>query len=359
MATDAPAIDLHYVAKTYRRKVHALRGIAMQVHGGEIFGLLGPNGAGKSTLVKIMMTVVRPTRAKGTMLGRPIGHKPTLADVGYLPEHHRFPPYLTGRQVLDYYAALAKVDRRTRRRRSAEMLELVGLKNWGKAKVGTYSKGMQQRLGLAQAMVNDPQLVVLDEPTDGLDPVGRREIRAVLQSLREKGKTVFLNSHLLGEVEHICDRVAILVEGKVIRQGTLDELTARSHAYEIELQADAIPGNPSDGLPGAIRAALPCRLKTIAPPSPSTQSPPSISDGGIVLEAVALERGTLASGEAVELDGTIIRVDTAKAAVVQPVIDALRRANLTIQAVRPVRQSLEDFFIEAVSDTPSGQGGPA
>ena len=351
MATDPPAIDLRYVAKTYRRKVRALRGIAMQVHGGEIFGLLGPNGAGKSTLVKIMMTVVRPTRAEGTMLGRPIGHKSTLADVGYLPEHHRFPPYLTGRQVLDYYAALAKVERRTRRRRSAEMLELVGLKNWGKAKVGTYSKGMQQRLGLAQAMTNDPQLVVLDEPTDGLDPVGRRDIRGVLQSLRDRGTTVFLNSHLLGEVERICDRVAILVGGKVIRQGTLDELTAGSHGYEIHLQADATTGDPSDDLPGAIRAALPCRLKTVE------RSPSSPSSGGIVPATVVVDRGTLASGEAVELDGTIVRVATAEAAVVQPVIDAVRRANLTIHAVRPVRQSLEDFFIDAVSDAPSGQGG--
>ena len=119
-----------------------------------------------------MMTVVRPTRAAGTILGRPIGHKPTLARVGYLPEHHRFPPYLTGRQALEFFAALAKVDRRTRKRRAGELLEMVGLEKWAKVKVGTYSKGMQQRIGLAQALVNDPDLVVLDEPTDGLDPVG-------------------------------------------------------------------------------------------------------------------------------------------------------------------------------------------
>lgn len=345
-----PAIDLYHVAKTYRRRVHALRGIAMKVHRGEIFGLLGPNGAGKSTLVKIMMTAVRPTLAEGKVLGQPIGHKPTLAKVGYLPEHHRFPPYLTGRQVLEHYAALSKVDRRTRRIRSMEMLELVGLKNWAKAKVGTYSKGMQQRLGLAQAMTSDPQLIVLDEPTDGLDPVGRREIRSVLQGLRDRGKTVFLNSHLLSEVEHLCDRVAILVDGKVVRQGTLDELTARSHAYEIELQADTLPGDSFDRLRTAVRTALAGQLRV----SPDESERPPTSVGGIEIEAVPIEKGTLESGETVELDSSIIRIDTSKAAVVQPVIDALRHANLTIHAVRPVRQSLEDFFIATVSDNAKG-----
>ena len=177
---DGLAIDLRDVAKTYGRTVRALRGIRMEVRPGEIFGLLGPNGAGKSTLVKIMMTVIRPSRAEGTLLGRPIGHKPTLARVGYLPEHHRIPPYLTSRQALESFASLAKVDRRTRNRRIAELLELVGMTSWADARIGTYSKGMQQRIALAQALVNDPDLIVLDEPTDGLDPVGRREVRHVL-----------------------------------------------------------------------------------------------------------------------------------------------------------------------------------
>ncbi|MGD0381993.1 MAG: ABC transporter ATP-binding protein, partial [Thermoguttaceae bacterium] len=188
------AVDLRDVAKTFQRRVQALRGIQMQVRFGEIFGLLGPNGAGKSTLVKIMMTVVRPTRAEGTILGRPIGHKPTLARVGYLPEHHRFPPYLTGRQALEFFAALTKVDRRARKRRAGELLEIVGLEKWANVKVGVYSKGMQQRIALAQALVNDPDLVVLDEPTDGLDPVGRRDVRELLVRLRAAGKTIFLNS---------------------------------------------------------------------------------------------------------------------------------------------------------------------
>jgi ABC-2 type transport system ATP-binding protein len=306
--TDPLAIDLDHVAKTYRRKVHALRGIRLEVHPGEIFGLLGPNGAGKSTLVKIMMTVVRPTRAEGTVLGRPMGHKPTLAKVGYLPEHHRFPPYLTGAQALEYYGALAKVDRRTRKRRTAELLELVGLKDKAKTKVGTYSKGMQQRIGLAQALMHEPELVVLDEPTDGLDPMGRRQVRQSLAQLRDEGKTVFINSHLLGEVELVCDRVAILNAGKVVRQGTIDELTAGNMFHEIELD-----GPPNDILREAVAAALSGKVT-------------------------------------VEVENNVIRINTRDPMAVQPVIDSIRRQSATILSVRPVRQSLEDFFISAVSE---------
>ena len=178
-AADGLAIDLRHVAKVYKGKVHALQGIEMHVRRGEVFGLLGPNGAGKSTLVKIMMTVIRPTRAEGTILGSPVGHKPTLRKVGYLPENHRFPRYLTGRQTLEFFAALSDVDRPTRKRRAGELLETVGMKDWADKKVSTYSKGMMQRIGLAQALAADPDLVVLDEPTDGVDPVGRRDIQDV------------------------------------------------------------------------------------------------------------------------------------------------------------------------------------
>src|SRR5690242_10688038 len=232
------AINLTRVEKVYRGKIHALRGIEMRVSRGEIFGLLGPNGAGKSTLVKIMMTVVRPTNARGTVLGNTIGHKPTLARVGYLPENHRFPRYLTGRQTLDFFAALAKVPRSIRKRNAGRLLETVGMSAWADKRIGTYSKGMMQRIGLAQAMMNDPDLILLDEPTDGVDPVGRREIRDVLASLRAAGKTVFVNSHLLSELEMICDRVAILVGGLVASQGTLDELALGKGWYEVQLACD-------------------------------------------------------------------------------------------------------------------------
>jgi len=333
------AIDLRDVAKTFQRRVHALQGIQMQVRPREIFGLLGPNGAGKSTLVKIMMTVVRPTRAEGTILGRPIGHKPTLARVGYLPEHHRFPPYLTGRQALEFFAALAKVDRRTRKRRAGELLEIVGLAKWANVKVGVYSKGMQQRIGLAQALVNDPDLIVLDEPTDGLDPVGRREVREVLCRLRDQGKTIFLNSHLLSEVERVCDRVAILVSGKVVRQGTIDELTASTEHFEIQLY-----GEPNNTMREAMRAALPCELAVCATIGSAASAGPSPD--------LSREIGTLSMGESVELDGKTLRIATGDPLRIQPLIDALRSRGLVIDSVRQIRQSLEDFFVQTVSETP-------
>ena len=333
---DGLAIDLRDVAKTYGRNVRALRGIRMEVRPGEIFGLLGPNGAGKSTLVKIMMTVIRPSRAEGTLLGRPIGHKPTLARVGYLPEHHQIPTYLTCRQSLDLFAALSKVDRATRKRRVAELLEQVGMTSWADARIGTCSKGMQQRIALAQAMVHDPELIVLDEPTDGLDPVGRREVRQVLLKLRDQGKTVFLNSHLLGELERVCDRVAILLAGQVIRQGTIDELTAGSEHYEIEVGDDRQPS-----LADRIRQALPGQLPS----------------GGQSGETPPLDSGRLPSGETVTLDGLTVRVATGNAGPVQAVIDGLRAKGLLILAVRPVRQSLEDYFLQAVTLASSAPGG--
>ena len=304
------AIDLHDVQKIYRGKVHALRGIEMKVHHGEIFGLLGPNGAGKTTLVKIMMTVVRPTKARGTVLGRPIGHKPTLARVGYLPEHHRFPQYLTGRQALEFYAALAKVDRSTRRKRSMSLLDLVGMKEWANKRIATYSKGMMQRVGLAQALMNEPDLIVLDEPTDGVDPVGRREIRDVLLQLKERKKTIFLNSHLLSELEMVCDRVAILVQGKVATQGTIEDLTAESQRYEIVIEGSAPQwtGEFDD-----LRAE-------------------SGSDGQTLL----VRRGS----------------DPAQ---VQAVIDRLRSDGRTILSVKPVRETLEDLFMRAVTDPKTGR----
>ena len=302
-------IDLHHVEKIYKGKVHALRSVEMQVHRGEIFGLLGPNGAGKSTLVKIMMTVVRPTRISGTLLGNPVSHKPTLRRVGYLPEHQRFPTYLTGRQTLEFYAALARVDKATRRKRCGELLQTVGMAEWADKKVGSYSKGMMQRVGLAQALMNDPELVLLDEPTDGLDPAGRREIRDLLLQLRDQGKTIFINSHLLSELEMVCNRVAILVQGKIVQQGTIDELTADSRRYEITIDGSAPRWAADD-------ASLRCETTT---------------------------------------DHTKIVLPGADVLLVQPVLDRLRRDNRTIRAVVPVRETLEDLFMRAVTDPETGQ----
>jgi ABC-2 type transport system ATP-binding protein len=322
--TDGYAIDLRNVTKIYRRRVHALQGVAIQVRRGEIFGLLGPNGAGKTTLVKIMVTVVRPTSAQGMILDHPIGHKSTLARVGYLPENHRFPRYLTGRQIIEFFSALAGAPRQARRRRAAELLDLVGMTNWADAKISQYSKGMLQRIGLAQALGANPDLVILDEPSDGVDPGGRRDIREALLRLRQQGATIFINSHLLSELETVCDRVAILVAGRVARQGSVDELTRAKQFYLFELENPAWP---------AVAGALPGTFDSVAAPVPGQPA-----------------RGKLADQSWCEFDGTVLRIGKTEPAEVQSVLDALRAGGVIIRKMQVIRPSLEDLFFEAVTD---------
>ena len=357
------ALDLHDVSKTYKgglfgsKNVPALRGITMQVHRGSVFGLLGPNGAGKSTLVKILMTVIRATSCRGTMLGHRVGDKAALARVGYLPEHHKFPEYLTAGQVLDYFGALADVPRAERRKRAPELLELVGIAKWKDHKVKGFSKGMRQRLGIANALMNDPELVVLDEPTDGVDPVGRKEIRTVLTTLRDQGRTVFLNSHLLSELEMVCDRVAILVQGTVASQGTIDELTRESRRYEIEVA----PGGEQalTGLDTSV-TFLPEMLSSVArfDPLPSGDLA-QISPNGTVLGTQSsgqiVRKGSLHSGVPVVVDQSSLRVGTDDPRQIQPLLDLLRSRGIVIRSVRPVRESLEDLFMKAVTDPTTGQ----
>ena len=234
MTSDA-AITIRDAHKTFKGGVQALRGVSMTVNRGQIFGLLGPNGAGKSTLVKILMTVIHPTSIDGDLLGKPVGHRATLRRVGYLPEHHRFPVYLTAEQLLHYYGGLEGMRRPERRARIGELLDLTGMSAWARKKVGGFSKGMQQRVGLAQALLHDPELILLDEPTDGVDPVGRREIRQLLLHLQSQGRTILVNSHILAELEPICQQVAILVKGKLAREGTVAELTADRQRWEVEI----------------------------------------------------------------------------------------------------------------------------
>lgn len=336
--TDSLAIDLHNVSKVYRGRIHALQGVDMRVRRGEVFGLLGPNGAGKSTLVKIMMSVARPTRAQGTILDAPVGDKATLARIGYLPESHRFPRYLTGRQVVEFFAALSKVDRLTRKRRAAELLATVGMADHADRKISTYSKGMMQRTGLAQALVADPDLVVLDEPTDGVDPVGRREIRDVIAALRTAGKTIFINSHLLGELELICDRVAILVNGRIARHGTMNELSIAKQRFEIE-----VASNGEDT--SMTRSHL---VQCLAPYTIFAGSPLTCGEPSRTAPSRCV-RGTLRAGQWIELEGLLLRIGTAEASDVQPLLDALRGSGLIIRRVQLMRPSLEDLFIEAVS----------
>ena len=309
-------ISLECVSKVYGGNTHALREVSLKVGAGEIFGLLGPNGAGKSTLVKVLLTVVKPSVARGEMLGQPIGDKKTLARVGYLPEQHRLAPYLTARQAVEFVAALSGVDRATRKKRAAELLERVGLSKWMDRRVNVFSKGMRQRAGLAAALVNDPQIIFLDEPTDGVDPVGRVEIRDLLIQMRREGRTVFLNSHLLGEAEQVCDRVAILVQGRVVKQGSMADLQKEGSRQELTVRWGAASARP-----------LPFR--------------------GINIEPT------------VNVDGShqyvFSDLDTAAA---QPALDAARAMGGEIISLIPMRQRLEELFMKIVVDPTTGKAPP-
>jgi ABC-2 type transport system ATP-binding protein len=305
------AIEVMEVRKRYRGKVDALKGLDLKVPKGDIFGLLGPNGAGKSTLIKILLTIIKPSHCRGVMLGQPIGHKPTLARVGYLPEHVRFPEYLTGRQVIRYAAGLSGVCPKFCRKREEELLDFVGMRAWANKKMRTYSKGMKQRIGLAQALVNDPEVVFLDEPTDGVDPQGRREMRGVLKSLREQGRTVFINSHLLGELETVCDSVAILNHGEIVRQGNLEALISAVGHYEIHYA-------------GHIGHDLSQQLQEVC---------------------------------GVDVAPHVIDCETQDPVVIQAVIDLLRSHEVVIEELRKKKQSLEDLFMDSVVAPSAGNGG--
>ncbi len=229
-------IETRELWKTYGR-IEALKGVSLKVEKGQIYGLLGQNGAGKTTLIKVLLGIVRLTHGEASLLGAPAGTVEVRRRVGYLPEDHQFPNYHSGYSLMDYYGSLYGVSSADRKRKIPETLELVGIAGRMNYKIKTYSKGMKQRLGIAQALMHDPELIILDEPTDGVDPMGRKEIRDLMTELKQKGHTIFLNSHLLGEVELICDRVAILQQGKLVREGTIDELTKTKGTYVLGLLA--------------------------------------------------------------------------------------------------------------------------
>ncbi|HEX9615372.1 MAG TPA: ABC transporter ATP-binding protein, partial [Bacteroidota bacterium] len=225
-----------YTTGLFRKTpVRALENVSISVHEGEIFGLLGPNGAGKTTFIKILLSIVFPTGGNATILSHPLGSRTVRRHIGYLPENHRYPSFLTALDTLIHFGRLNGMTNSIIRARALSMLELVGLSQWTSVKIKRFSKGMLQRLGLAQAMLNDPQILFLDEPTDGVDPVGRKEIRDILTSLRAQGKTIFLNSHMLSEVEEISDRVAIMNKGRLLHVGTVSEMTSSQLEYEIRL----------------------------------------------------------------------------------------------------------------------------
>jgi ABC-2 type transport system ATP-binding protein len=237
-----PALAVRDLHKVYGRRIwkrggfRALKGVTLEIPAGTVFGLLGPNGAGKTTLIKILLGLVRGYEGEALLLGRPPGDPGSRRGVGFLPEAHRLPGYLTGRQVMRLFGMMSGADADELDKRIPRLLELVGMTNSADRKVREYSKGMQQRIGLAQALIHDPQVVFLDEPTDGVDPVGRASIRGIVQELRSRGVTVFINSHLLMEVELVCDRVAIMLDGVVIRDGSVDELTPRTGSVRFDLR---------------------------------------------------------------------------------------------------------------------------
>ncbi len=319
--TTEPIIELDGLRKTYRdgllgrRRVEALRGVTFQVGGGEIFGLLGPNGAGKTTLIKVLLGIVRKSGGRASLLGRPPGDRKGRQQVGYLPENHRIPLHHTGNTALEYYGSLSGLSVREIKRRRPALLETVGLGQWGGTSVKKYSKGMLQRLGLAQALLHDPKLLILDEPTDGVDPVGRAEMRELWRQLKAEGKTIFINSHLLQEIELVCDRVAILVQGLVERVGRIDDITAQA---EIDVTW-TLAGNETD-----IRAVLVLDSAT----------PLVVAEGGQVQVSLTL----------------------ADQAAVDRAIDALRARGVSIVSMSRPRRTLEEAFLDTVRQ---GNGAPA
>lgn len=287
-------------------KIQALDGVSLSVKEGEIYGLLGQNGAGKTTLIKIILGITGGWTGKASLLGEPAGTASVRSRVGYLPEDHRFHDYHTGYSLLDFYGELLGVRSATRAKRIPDMLDMVGILDRKDSKIRTYSKGMKQRLGIAQALMHDPEVIFLDEPTDGVDPVGRRDIREMLVQLKKKGVTIFINSHLLGEVELVCDRVAIMRKGKLIREGSVAALTSQKGRFLIGLA----PG----------------------------QKFPIEDARQLGYEIVPLNE----RWEVQLLDGQSI----------DPVIDLLRTRNLNLRHLVEKRQSLEDLFMETHDDAP-------
>jgi ABC-2 type transport system ATP-binding protein len=246
------AIETEGLSKTFRRgwrgdSFRAVQEVSLRVERGTTFGLLGPNGAGKTTVVKMLLSCSHPTSGRAKIFGIDSSNAAARRPIGYLPENHRFPTYMTGRGMLDFYGALSGMDSAARKKRIPELLSLVGLEQWTDIRLGKYSKGMLQRVGLAQALMHQPALLILDEPSDGVDPVGRRQIRDILNGLESQGVTIFLNSHLLAEVELFCRDVAIIHKGKLALEGKVRDLTAGS-GYRVEA------GKPPERLLDELRA---------------------------------------------------------------------------------------------------------
>jgi ABC-2 type transport system ATP-binding protein len=263
LSLDLPAIEVSDLRKRYGR-VEALAGLTMTVGRGEVFGFLGPNGAGKTTTVKLLLGLARPTSGTGKVLGAPLGDLESRRKIGYLPELFRYQPWLKAREVLHLHGELIGMPRARRRPAATETLRLAGLEERADDLVGRFSKGMQQRLGLAVALLGEPALIVLDEPTSALDPVGRVDVRGIVRAAAERGAAVFLNSHLLSEVEKVCDRVAIIDRGRVVAIGELDDVLGQ---IEIRVRVSGLSATDLPAIARFGRATLQGDLLAIRPAS--------------------------------------------------------------------------------------------
>ena len=318
-----PAIEVHDLKKTYRtglifgKKFPALKGVSFQVNRGEVFGLLGANGAGKTTFLKIMLGIIRKSGGRASLLGHPAGSRAGRRLVGYLPEHLRVPRHLNGYQALEFFGNLSNVPTSVVRQKRGKLLETVGLVQRAKDNVKQYSKGMLQRLGLAQALLHEPELLVLDEPTDGLDPRARAEVREIIRQLKDDGVTIFLNSHLLQEVELICDRVAILDKGNLSFCGDVDKV------------GNALTGD------GKGSAAKRVEFEIIGNPD----------------EVAACLESTPATIKEKEIDAVKCFGEFDSQQAIDAMVDRIRSHGLSIKSMVPVRISLEDAFLQMVDDS--------
>jgi ABC-2 type transport system ATP-binding protein len=306
------AIETRDLSKTYNGRIHALKGVNLRVRAGSCFGLLGPNGAGKSTLVKTLLSIVHASSGSAQLLGKDHRDPAARRAVGYLPEGHRFPSYLTGGGVCRYFGQLAGLSGAGLARDIEAKLALVSMSEWADTRVSKYSKGMLQRLGLAQAMLGNPAILFLDEPTDGVDPVGRYELRNLIRSIQASGTTIFLNSHLLSEVEEICNEIAILHRGSIMHQGTVAAITA------------SVGGQGRNCLVTFTTSPLDPQVLALLP---ATITP------------LAEQRGFQAT-----LDSE---------SGISPLIDLLRRHRVDIFGIEQTKLDLEDAFIELIKAPPA------
>ena len=317
-------IETNTLQKVYGPKV-AVADLTLQVPPGEVFGFLGPNGAGKSTSVKMLLGLVAPSSGRARVLGQPPGHTATMARVGFLPEHFRFHEWLQAQELLDLHGRLYGMDGATRRKRVPELLELVRLSEHARRPIAGFSKGMLQRIGLAHALLNDPDLVFLDEPTSALDPFGRMLVRSIIRDMKAQGKTVFLNSHLLGEVEATCDRVSFIRQGQVLRTLTLSELQAGR--LRVDVQVDTVP-------PDLVAA-----LREVA------QNGKGGEVGDDILRLPALDGPPPLSLELILHDEDMLPL----------IAERVLASGARLYGLVPRRLSLEELFLEIVGQEDSGQ----